>query len=205
MFTPVDGGQYQGDGFSVQAPSGSVLNGEFIGVSMQPGESASNVGQTHQRYTLAGDWYSVTAVDSGSVPVTDYQLNASVQVCIPLPHQLKTKIDDVAVVAMNSGTASFTVLSSRVVLKPDGSTQLCGNQGSLPAKIAAAKQGAPQALLVGTPEPDPITPPETGGFALPIWLLLMVSAVGLATAISGTVYLLAAVNLLGGHLPGRRS
>ena len=155
-------------------------------MSMQPGESASNVGQTHQRYTLAGDWYSVTAVDSGSVPVTDYQLNASVQVCIPLPDSLKTSIDDVVVVATISGSESFTVLSSRVRLSSDDSKHLCGNLSAIPADIAAAKRGAPDALA--PPDSAPIDAsqlPDTGGYTLPKRLLVFVGTFGVIVLLVG--------------------
>ena len=179
VLTPVDGGQYIGDGFSLNAPSGAVQNGEFIGVSMQQGESAANLGQTHQRFTIAGSWFAIATVDNTSAPITDYQLNAPVEVCIPLPDRLRTRIDDVAIVAMTSGSESFAVLSSRVRLTSGGSTQLCGNLSALPANIAAAKRGAPDALPTLAPAPtDESALPETGGFSSPIWALILVWTVG---------------------------
>ena len=186
VLTPVDGGQYIGDGFSLNAPSGAVQNGEFIGVSMQQGESAANLGQTHQRFTIAGSWFPIATVDNTSAPITDYQLNAPVEVCIPLPDRLRTRIDDVAIVAMTSGSESFAVLSSRVRLNSGGSTQLCGNLSALPANIAAAKRGAPDALPTLAPSPtDESALPETGGFYWPTWTLILAWSLGATLLLVG--------------------
>ena len=186
VLTPVDGGQYIGDGFSLNAPSGAVQNGEFIGVSMQQGESAANLGQTHQRFTIAGSWFAITTVDNTSAPITDYQLNAPVEVCIPLPDRLRTRIADVAIVAMTSGSESFAVLSSRVRLNSGGSTQLCGNLSAIPANIAAAKRGAPDALPTLAPSPtDESALPETGGFSWPTWTLILAWSLGATLLLVG--------------------
>ncbi len=57
VFTPVEGGSFAGEGYSLVAGPSVVADGEYIGVSMLRGESASNIGQTHHRYTLGGDYF----------------------------------------------------------------------------------------------------------------------------------------------------
>ena len=186
VLTPSEGGHYAGEGFSLTAFSGSVQSGEFIGVSMRPGETASNVGQTHHRFTIAGDWHTIRAIDSGNQSLTDYRFNIPVEVCIPLPDQFGGRIDDVAVVAMNPDAASFTVLSGQVRLRSDGAPQICGNLSTLPTKIAAARSGAPDALP--TPDRSPMVDeklPETGGLPLSIWLVSLVWLLGASIAAFG--------------------
>lgn len=186
VFTPVGGGQYAGNGFGLVAPSGAVPNGEFIGISVRQGEAASNVGQTHHRYTLAGVWHHIDAVDSNGQPLADYQLNRPAQVCIPLPDPLRSNIDDVAVVAVGTGSASFTVLSSRVRLQPHGAPQLCGNLSFLPAKIAAARSGPPEALPTAVlSQPEGGTLPDTGGNTSPVWALILVATIGASLVLVG--------------------
>lgn len=185
VLTPSAGGRYAGEGFNLTAFAGSVQNGEYIGVSMQQGETASNVGQTHHRFTIGGDWYEINAIDSGTRPLGDYRFNVPLEVCIPLPYQLRARIDDVAVVAMDSGATDFTVLSSQVRLQSDGEPQLCGNLSSLPTRIAAAKHGAPDALP--TPDQSPVIDealPETGGLSPSIWLVLFISIIGASVVAS---------------------
>ena len=186
VLTPVDGGQYIGDGFNLTAPASAVQNGEFIGVSIQQGEPASNHGQTHQRYTLGGYWYNISAIDANNEPISNYPLNAPSLVCIPLPGELRSRIDDVAIVAMVSGAQSFTVLSSTVRINPDGSTDLCGNLSVLPASITAAKRGAPDALPTPLPDqPDEAAHPDTGGRDLPIGALIVVMLLGISVTLVG--------------------
>ncbi len=98
------------------------------------------MGQTHQRYTLGGYWYNISAIDANNEPISNYQLNAPSLVCVRLPRELRSRIDDVAIVAMVSGAQSFTILSSTVRINPDGSTDLCGNLSVLPANVTAAKR-----------------------------------------------------------------
>ncbi len=175
VLTPVDGGQYIGDGFTFTAPTGAVESGEFIGVSIQQGASASNVGETHQRYTIEGRWYKISTIDANQEPISDYKLNVPAQVCIPLPNELMSRIDALAIVARNTDTGSFTILSSNVRINSDGSTHLCGNVSELPVEIAAAKRGAPDALPTPVP-PDlstEVDPPDTGGRRIPLVALIV--------------------------------
>ena len=64
VFTPVEGGTFTGEGYSLNVDAGAVPNGEFIGIRMSDEGAASNLGMTHQRYTLGGNMYAISAVDS---------------------------------------------------------------------------------------------------------------------------------------------
>ena len=184
--TPVDGGQYIGDGFNLTAPPGAVQNGEFIGISIQQSEPASNLGQTHHRYTLKGHWYNISVIDANNEPISNYQMNIPSRVCIPLPEELRSRIDDIAIVAMASGAEAFTVLSSSVRINPDGSTSLCGNITALPANVSAAKRGAPDPLPTVAPDQfDEAAPPDTGGRDIPIGVLITLILSGISLILVG--------------------
>ena len=136
VFTPVNGGTFVGDGVTVTADSGAVPNGEILGVRAAVDGEASNVGQTHQRVTLAGNYYGVYAVDASGAVANGYVLDAPASVCIPLPSRLSAKISDVAMVsAGDAGTLS--VVSSKVRIGTAG-LQLCGDISELSARVAAA-------------------------------------------------------------------
>ena len=64
VFTPEGGGTFTGEGYSLSAGAGAIPNGEYIGVRVSDEGLASNAGMTHQRYTLGGNMYSVSAVDA---------------------------------------------------------------------------------------------------------------------------------------------
>ena len=186
VFTPEYGGTFDGDTFSLVAPSSAVSSGEYIGVRMYESGSASNAGMTHHRYTLGGSKYGISVVDSEGESVSSYRLNAAAKVCVPLPAELSANISDIAILATNfDGT--LTVLTSSVRISTTGSIQICGNISDLPATVAVGKRGAPSAIPAPTPEPTPEAP-DTGGkspsAAAILWLVLM--GVAIAT-LSGFV------------------
>ena len=179
VFTPVEGGKFEGNGYSVTAAAGAVSNGEFIGVRMSDDGAASNAGMTHQRYTLGGNMYGVHAVDSTGAAISSYVLEDAATVCVPLPDELRSNISDLAVVAIN-GDGSLTILSAQVRITTAG-TMVCGGLSNLPASVAVGSAGAPAAIPTPTPEPTP-EPPVTGGTApassaTVLWALLLGVAV----------------------------
>ncbi len=184
VITPVEGGVFSGEGYSITVAAGAVPNGEFIGIRMSDEGAASNVGMTHQRYTLGGKMYAVSAVDGSGAAVNSYVLDAPATVCTPLPDELRQNISDLAVVAIN-GDGSLTILSAQVRISTTG-TMVCGALSNLPASVAVGSAGAPLPFATAAPDPTPEAP-DTGGAAprggVLIWILLF----GLIALTSGLV------------------
>ena len=179
VFTPEGGGTFTGEGYTLSAGAGAIPNGEYIGIRVSDEGSASNAGMTHQRYTLGGNMYSVSAVDASNADITSYALHSAATVCVPLPDELRSNISNLALVAINAD-GSLTILSASVRLGSNG-TQVCGNLSGLPASVAVGSSGAPAPLP--TPVPPTATPeaPDTGGAAptsnSALWALLLGFAV----------------------------
>ena len=163
VFTPEGGGTFTGDASSLIAGPGVVPNGEIVGLRIAEGGSASNEGNTYQRYTLGGSWYEISAVDASNTSVSSYGLNDAVEVCVPLPNELRSNISGLALVTINSDD-SLTILSSRVRLAPSGA-KVCGNLSSVPAQVAVGTSGSPAPLPTEVPETDESVLPDTGGAA----------------------------------------
>ena len=183
VFTPVEGGTFDPDaGYRISAESGDVPNGELVGVRMSDDGPASNLGMTHQRYTLGGNMYGIHVVDSTGTTVLSYLLHDPAEVCIPLPAELRSNISKIAMVAMNSDD-SLTILSASVRIGTSG-TSVCGNISNLPATVAVGVQGAPDAIPTATPMPEPEAP-DTGGAAPSSAGLLWLMLIGIATIAVG--------------------
>ena len=185
VFTPVEGGIFaSGEEFSIQAGPGAVQNGEYIGVRMSDDGPASNAGMTDDRYTLAGNFYGVYAVDSSGASISSYVLDEPARVCVPLPVELRQNISALGLVATNSN-GSLTVLAGNVSLGSAG-TMVCGNLGYLPASVAVGSQGAPGPL----PTPAPIVEelPDTGGESPAAVVALMALLLGMGSAVLGGMF-----------------
>ena len=171
VFTPVDGGGFLGEGFSITADSSAVADGEILGISMSRGDRASNTGASHQRYTLDGEEFAINVVDASGSPVSSYQLQTAAVACVPMPAAFRSNISKVSLVAMNDDD-TFTVLSSKVKLTGEV-IDVCGRVSTLPAKVAVGVEGAPADFPAPASEPS-IGTPDTGGAAPPLNLLLLV-------------------------------
>ena len=173
VFTPVDGGSFAGDGYSISASAGAVADGEFIGVAVVESGDASNVGKTWHRYTLRGSTYRVMVVDSAGSTVSDYVLSEPAAACLPLPAELRSNISEI-VVASTDHDGEMTVLSTTVKITASGAV-VCGKLSSLPANLAVGKIGSPPAVEEMLPEDGSDEPlPDTGGTSptLPLAILL---------------------------------
>ena len=185
VFTPEGGGTFTGDNSSLKAGPGVVPNGEIVGLRIAEGGSASNDGKTYQRYSLGGSWYEISAVDASNTSVSSYGLSDAVEVCIPLPDELRSNISSLALVVINADD-SLTILSSIVRISSSG-TNVCGNLSSVPAKLAVGTAGSPAALPTAVPDTaDTSDLPDTGGAApsspmVVFWILI----VGLASIVVG--------------------
>ncbi len=187
VFTPVDGGTFTGENYSISGGAGVIPNGEVIGIRMSDEGAASNVGMTHQRYTIGGNMYAISAVDSSEAPISSYVLSDAATVCVPLPAELRTNISDVALVVINSDD-SLTILAGTVNVSPPAT--VCGSLSSLPAKVAVGAAGAPAPIPTPVPEPTP-EPPATGGAAPASGGVLWALVLGLAVATLGSILVMA--------------
>lgn len=188
VFTPEEGGRFDGGDVTISAEPGVVPNLEIVGVRADAAGTASNVGMTRHRYTLVGEWYDVLAVDASEASISSYVLNSPLEVCVPLPAAARHDILDIALVADNPD-GSLTVLSASVRIVPSG-VDVCGNLGTLPASIAVGTAGSPEAVPTAVADPDEIEDPDTGGRSLPTLLLLalmVLSGVAVATGVMGVV------------------
>ena len=164
VFTPVEGGSFAGEGYSLTAGPGAVANGEFIGIAVKPIGDASSVASTWHRYTFGGRRYAIGVIDAEGETITEYSLNHVASVCVPLPDELRANISDIVMAATRSGDG-FTVLSTRVRITPDG-VAVCGNISTLPADVTVGRSGPPLAEddpIVEPAEDEPL--PDTGGSA----------------------------------------
>ena len=189
VFTPVEGGTFTGEGYSLNVAPGAVPNGEFLGIRMSDEGAASNLGMTHQRYTLGGNMYAISAVDSSQAAISSYVLDDPAMACVPLPDELRSNISDLALVAINSD-GSLTILAAQVRIRSAGNI-VCGALSNLPASVAVGSSGAPAAIPTPTPEPTAV-PPETGGTApassmMVLWSMLL----GVAVFALGSVLVIA--------------
>ena len=177
VFTPEDGGTFVGDSSTLTAGAGAVPDYEFIGLRISEIGPATNEGGTHQRYTLGGDLYAVAAVDASGERVEAYELNSAVEVCVPLPPELRSNLSDLALVATNPDD-SLTILATRVRISTSG-TNVCGQLSTVPAQVAVGTSGALSPLPTAFPGASGQTgTPDTGGWtpsslAMAVWIALL--------------------------------
>ena len=191
VFTPADGGIFLSaeDGADITAGAGSVPGCEYIGVRMDRGGDAEDLNRAGNRYTLAGDVYSVTAIDSSGNEISDYEFANPVQVCVPLPVGLRGSITELGMASINDDD-SLTLLTHRIVSSSDGAIRVCGALGSLPAEVAAAKRGEPEsptpAPLLLSPTPES---PDAGGASVPYSWVLLIAVLGVGVIMLGSATL----------------
>ena len=120
----------------------------------------SNAEMTYHRYTLGGNSFGLHVVDASGSPISSTVLDEAATVCLPLPNELRSNIDDLAMVAINSD-GSLTILAGRARIGPNR-TSYCGALSSLPATVAVGTAGAPAGSELQGPDPAPVLP-DTGG------------------------------------------
>ena len=188
VFTPEDGGRFQGDGFSVEARPGIVPNLEFVGVSIAVEGSSAETKWTSSRYRVAGDSYVIDVVDDQRSRISDYLLEGPLEVCIPLPALLAPRISDLLMLASVSD-GSLTMLSTKVRIASNG-TSVCGQLSRLPAAVVVASaERVSIAPTVVAPE-SPATPaaPDTGGGEPPSSMIfLLMFLIGIAALLATVV------------------
>ncbi len=188
VFTPVEGGLFTGEGTEFSAGPGVVESNELIGVSVKRVGEASNAGQTHHRYTLAGHRYTVDVVDADGVPVSHYLLNQAATICLPLPVEIRSRIDNLVIIAADTA-GSPTLLTTNARITPTG-VLACGHISQLPATVAVGALGSPQPMPTATLEPPAENLPETGAVTvepLAVALALILGASLVAASVSGVL------------------
>ena len=189
VFTPEEGGYFDGGEVTLSAEPGVVPDLEIIGLRAASAGSASNVGMTRHRYTLVGDRFDVLAVDATETSISSYVLNAPLEVCVPLPPAARQNISDVAIV-VNNPDGTLTVLSASVRITGSSGVNVCGKLSTLPASVAVGTAGSPKAIPTATPDPDAIADPDTGGREFSWILVLLAMIVGgvvVAICVGGVV------------------
>ncbi len=176
VFTPLDGGVFFGEGIELSAGPGAVASNEIIGISVTRAGEASNAGQIHHRYTLAGSRYEVRVTNSNGEPAEHYVLNKAATICLPLPDELRRRIDKIVIVATN-GVDSQTLLSTKIRITPGG-VLACGEISKLPADVAVGALERPQPLPTPSPEVPTDILPKTGGSTVAPFALVMVFMFG---------------------------
>ncbi len=183
VFTPEEGGTFNGGEFWVSAPSGVVLKGEYVGVRMFEEGEASNAGMTEHRYTLSGRQYAISTVDASGDRLASYRLDGPAQVCIPVPAELRPNITSVGLVVIND-ESTLTALTSWIRVTP--SLIVCGNLSVVPAVVAASVPGSPPPLPTATPEPAPSLPVSGGKAPFPFAAIALALLLGIALVAAGT-------------------
>ena len=185
VFTPVDGGSFLGDGYSLVAGPGAVANGEIIGLTMTLVGEASNVGKTWHRYTLGGSIYAIGVIDRAAQEVSNYVLSEPTTACVPLSPELRGNISDIVLVSTD-GDGDLTVLSTRVRITPEGAL-VCGALSAVPASLAVGKVGSPPELPEPEAEPEEELP-ETGGTGIGVYMIVSLLLTGTFGGIVGLMF-----------------
>lgn len=160
VFTPEEGGSILDPEYAFTAQSGDVPSATIVGVRMNEGAEASNLGMSHHRYTIGGRYYIVDAVDEdGRKPDPAFILRNPAEACVPMPMEFLANFVDARLIATDEGGVTQTVLNSgtRIV---EGVLKVCGHVGSVPTILVAGLEGQP-----GPAAPTPaVELPNTGGF-----------------------------------------
>ena len=187
VVTPAEGGEFLGDGASVDVPRGALTGCEQIAIRMYTLTAAS--GTTFPGWTTAGNRYRVDAVDINGAPLQNLVMRRPASVCVPLPNQFRATLTGITLLS-EDGT-SATQLTSSVRLHPSNGATLCGNVSTFPATVIAS--GPASSTISEPPSPTPEAgTPEAGGTSptaayILLALVLAVSALLVGTLLVGTV------------------
>ncbi len=190
VFTPEDGGEFIGEGFSFSADAGAVANGEFVGIAVREAGPIEDAGEAWHRFEFAGASYAIAVVDGDGETAAEYALNEAGRICLPLPAELRSNISKIAVTSF-SERGGFTVLATTVKIAPDG-VSACGAISSLPAVVAVAAVGgrveaADTVEAEGAVSGDDL--PDTGGAPAASVLILILLFLCSVLIFGGTIAL----------------
>ena len=188
VFTPEEGGSIVGEDYSFVAVPGDVPSAYIVGVRMSKGGEASNAGMTHHRYTLAGNYFIIDAVDeNGRTPSPAFRFRNPPLACLPIPQHFFANIDSMTVIATDSEGLTQTVLNSGTRVQDTG-LKLCAFVGTVPTILAVGLEGAPGPL---PPTPEVVVEvrvvelPVTGGLVPNQTGLVLFFVLGIAIVVVG--------------------
>ena len=167
VFTPVDGGTFNGEGITVSAPAGAIPDQQLLGIAAARSNIPVPEPFPGARLTIAAPYYEINGVQrTGDSPVSGYTLDDPIRACMPIPAMFRADISDVAVISRSASDGSITILTSSIRQTATG-LAACGNIGQLPATVAVANIG----IIEATPEPPAPEQdlPDTGATAPGPW------------------------------------
>ena len=196
VFTPEQGGTSRLEGAVATAVAGAVANGMIIGVRIETAEIDS--AQPAGNLALANNGYRVIGVNAQSEPLSGFRFNNPIPICLPIPDQFTTRLDDVRFAQMHSdGTVS--PIGQRVASSTLGPV-VCSTVAQLPSTFAVVARNPEQTVLVDSStaadasESADALLPDAGGFAPDAALPLLVFV--LAILSSGLAIVGVRLNLL---------
>ena len=177
VFTPVDGGTFDGDGFTVSAAAGAVPDRTLIGVNAAVSELPPPIPIPGASMSVAGSFYDINGIQqSGQAPLTAYTLDDPLSVCLPFPDEFRADLSNIVAV-QRAADGGLGILTTKVRATA-GDLTVCGAVSTLPATVAVAKLGTVPSIPA-TPAPEEDLP-EAGGAAPGVIALVMMLALGLA-------------------------
>ena len=185
VFTPVDGGTFNGDGFTVSAPAGAVPDRTLVGVNAAVSTIAVPAPVPGASMSVAGRFYDINVIaQDGDPPLTSYSLDDPLTVCLPFPEQFRADLSNVVAVERKSD-GSFALLTTKVRTNAGGGgLTVCGALSTLPATVGVAQLGTVPAL---PPTPAPAEDLPEAGATAPSGIavvLMLLAGLAILTGIS---------------------
>ena len=176
VFTPVDGGIFSGEGFTVSAPAGVVPDRTLLGVNARASGIPVPAPVPGASMSVAGRFYDINAItQDGSSPLARYTLDDPLTVCLPYPAEFRAELANIVAVERKHDGA-LGILTTKVRSNA-GVLTVCGAISTLPATVGVAKLGT---VPAAAPTPMPTEPlPETGGAAPSVIVIALMLLAGL--------------------------
>ena len=174
VFTPVDGGMFEGNGFTVSADSGAVPDRTLLGITAAVSTLPPPIPVPGASMSVAGNYYDINGIQqSGQEPLAGYTLDDPLSVCLPFPQEFQADLSNVVAVERRPD-GGLGILTTKVRTNA-GVLTVCGAVSTLPSTVAVARLGTVPAVPA-TPVPEQALP-EAGatapsGIAVAMMLLI---------------------------------
>ena len=177
VFTPVDGGTFDGEGFTVSAPAGAVPDRTVLGVAAAVSAVPVPTPVPGASMSVAGNWHDINGIlQSGQAPLEAYSLDDALTVCLPFPDEFRADLSNVVAVERKPD-GGIGILTSKVRANA-GDLTVCAALSTLPATVGVAKLGT-VAAPPATPTPEQDLP-DTGATAPSGIAIVLMLLAGLA-------------------------